>query len=341
VSSPDEAGAVAEQRASSESVVAVEIDKPVRATITDPLRNQQWALDNVHFENAWATTNGSGATVAVVDTGVLATHEDLNGQVLTGQRFVSGGGATDTTDDNGHGTHVAGIIGAAANNGKGIAGAAPGVKILPVKVLDSTGRGFASDVANGITWAAANGADVINLSLGGDFSSAEETAVQTARNNGGVVVVAAAGNDGQKGNTVSYPGNFPEAIAVGGTQNDNSHAAYSTSCPYVDLAAPGGSASGGSSTQVLSTLPSSGCQICSPSGYGAISGTSMATPHVSAAAALVHEAHSAFTPVQICTQLIRTAFDLGSAGKDNDFGYGLIQPDTAVGPTMATGPSCP
>jgi len=342
VSSPDEAGAVAEQKASDGDVVAVEVDKPVHSdTATDPRRNEQWALDRVNFEGAWLTTNGTGETVAVVDTGVQQSHVDLSGQVQNGQYFLHdpNGNALEgpggTTDDNSHGTHVAGIIAAVADNAPvplGIAGAAPGVKILPVKVLDSNGNGFASDVANGITWAANHNANVINLSLGGGPSSAEQTAIQYARNTKGVVVVAAAGNDGQNGNTVSYPGNFPEVIAVGATTSSNAVAYYSTSCPYVDLAAPGGEPSGNSSVSVLSTVP--------PDTYGLKAGTSMATPYVAAAAALVHKAHATYTPVQVCTQLIRTALDLAPAGKDNSSGYGLIRPDLAVDVEDTSGPSC-
>ncbi len=345
VSSPDEAGAVAEQKASDGDVVAVEVDKPVHSdTATDPRRNEQWALDRVNFEGAWLTTNGTGETVAVVDTGVQQSHVDLSGQVQNGQYFLHdpNGNALEgpggTTDDNSHGTHVAGIIAAVADNNPaplGIAGAAPGVQILPVKVLDSTGSGWTSDVANGITWAAQNGANVINLSLGGPgFLVAEQTAIQNARN-GGVVVVAAAGNEGQNGNTVSYPGNFPEVIAVGATTSSNAVAYYSTSCPYVDLAAPGGEPSGNSSISVLSTVPGA-----NDDDYGLKAGTSMATPHVAAAAALVQKAHPTFTPVQVCTQLIRTASDLGPAGKDNGFGYGQIQPDFAVGQEDPSGPTC-
>src|SRR6266540_1092097 len=191
VSSPDEAGAVAEQKASDGDVVAVEVDKPVHSdTATDPRRNEQWALDRVNFEGAWLTTNGTGETVAVVDTGVQQSHVDLSGQVQNGQYFLHdpNGNALEgpggTTDDNSHGTHVAGIITAVADNAPvplGIGGAARCLNILPVKVLDSNGNGFASDVTNGITWAANHNANVINLSLGGGPSSSEQTAIQYAR----------------------------------------------------------------------------------------------------------------------------------------------------------------
>ena len=145
-------------------------------------------------------------------------------------------GAGGTTDANGHGTHVAGIIGAKTNNATGIAGAAPGVKILPVQVLCGDGNGVTSDVANGIIWAANNGADAINLSLGGSGQSqAERSAIQYAALQG-AVVVASAGNTGNSGNGASYPGAFPEVIAVAALLNNNAKANYSTVDSYVDIA---------------------------------------------------------------------------------------------------------
>jgi subtilisin family serine protease len=135
------------------TVLAAGVDGPVHiATATDPKRSQQWALDAVDYEDAWATTNGTGVKVALVDTGVRSTHEDLTGSIDTGANFASSSAtcpasATGTNDDNGHGTHVAGILAAHANNDLGIAGAAPGVRILPVKVLDCLGNGSYSGVA--------------------------------------------------------------------------------------------------------------------------------------------------------------------------------------------------
>src|SRR5205085_140915 len=157
VASADEAGQVAGEQAQSGKVVAVEIASPVHAVLAgpDPFRTQQWALDQVPYEQAWATANtkGAGITVGVVDTGSTAKHPDLDGQVLDGHSFLNNGTeSSSAVDDNGHGTHLSGIIAAANNNLTGISGAAPEVKIRPVKVLDSTGSGFNSDVASGITW---------------------------------------------------------------------------------------------------------------------------------------------------------------------------------------------
>ncbi|MGQ0805899.1 MAG: S8 family serine peptidase, partial [Actinomycetota bacterium] len=342
VSSQAEADAVVAEAAADGDLVAVEADLPRTADVSnDTLRPQQWALNNVAFESSWASANngGTGQVVAVIDTGVYANHPDLAGQVLAGQYFLhsaDGGttfsGAGGTSDANGHGTHVAGIIGAVANNNAGITGAAPGVDILPVQVLCGDGSGFSSDVANGIIWATDNGADVINLSLGGSgASSAEQSAIQYARANG-VVVVASAGNSGNSGNAPSYPGAFPEVIGVAALLNNNTRASYSTVGSYVDIAAPGGTGSN----------PSSGItSTWNNGGYVVISGTSMASPHVAAAAALVRAAHGFTTHADVCNQLIRTADDLGPPTEDDEYGHGRVDPLEAVGVVVpGVTPSC-
>jgi subtilisin family serine protease len=257
----------------------------------------------------------------------MANHPDLTGQVLTGHYFLhdnSGGTAFDgpggTSDPSGHGTHVSGIIAANSNNNTGISGTAPGVKILPVQVLCGDGNGFTSDVANGITWAVDNGARVINLSLGGGQNSAELTAVQYADQHN-VVVVAAGGNDGTNG-PASYPAAYSapgnNVIAVAATTSTNAHPSYGTTGNYLDISAPGGAACGcGSSGDVLSTW--------NDGGYNSIAGTSMATPHVSAAAALLLSAGNC-SDSQVKTRLKATATNLGSV---NQFGAGLVNPQLA------------
>jgi subtilisin family serine protease len=328
VSTGDEAAAVADEAATDGDLIVVEVDTPVQALDHpgDPRRHDQWALDRAKFEDAWpVAAEGAGVTVAVIDTGVKANHEDFAvGQVLPGQEFLNGtsqpGG---TTDIHGHGTHVAGIVGAAALNGLGIHGAAPGVAILPVRVLNAAGDGFNSDVANGIEWAVGNGADVINLSLG---SSAPSGVLQQKINSAltaGVVVVAAAGNECEKGNPTVYPAALAGVVAVGATNQTDGKPTFSSVGSYVDLAAPG--------VDVLSTVPT---------GYKFVSGTSMASPHVAAAAALVKAAHPTFSVNQICTQLLRSGDDLGASGKDAQFGHGLVDPVQAVGPQLAPAASC-
>jgi type VII secretion-associated serine protease mycosin len=308
------------------SLRAVEVDDrvAVATTATDPDRPQQWALDQVPYESAWDVTDGSGVVVGVVDTGVKADHEDLAGRVLPGETF-SGGVATAGADDaNGHGTHVAGIIAAAANNGVGIAGDAPGVQVLPVRVLGADGSGWTSDVAQGITWAVDHGARVVNLSLGSSRpSNVEHTAIQYAVAHG-AVVVAAAGNSGPWRNTWSYPGAYSEVVAVGSTDVSGAVSSFSTRASYVDLAAPG--------SNILSL------GISSTSAYVTMSGTSMATPQVSAAAALVTATDPSLTPAQVRTKLLTTATDKGTPGFDSGFGWGVVNPFAAVEASVVVPP---
>jgi serine protease len=336
VVSPDQAASVAEAKAADGDLVGVDVDKPVHTSATnDPRFGEQWSFTKVPFEGAWAAdgTQGGGVTVAVVDSGVMADHPDMSGQVLTGAHFLhSDDGepvdpATGGTEDfNGHGTHVAGTISAKSNNATGISGAAPGAQILPVKVLCADGRGFTSDVADGITWAVDAGADVINLSLGGAATTGEQAAIEYARDNN-VVVAAAGGNDGQRGNPPSYPAaysaQYANVIAVAATDNANGHPAYSTVGSYIDLSAPGGAAVDdvcptNSSVEVLSTW--------NDGAYCSIAGTSMSTPHVSAAAALLRAANGACTAPQVRSRLKATATDLGIPLEDDTFGAGIVNP---------------
>jgi subtilisin family serine protease len=304
-------------------VLSAENDQPV-AQLGDPMRNQQWALDQTSFEAAWPTDSGSGVTVAVVDTGVLASHEDLAGAVIPGTDLASDAhtvdpGGTGMVDPGGHGTHVAGIIGARVNNDRGIAGAAPAVKIMPVRVLDAHGSGVASAVAEGIIWAADHGARVINLSLGGGPSPGMETAMQYA-NGKRAVVLAAAGNAYQQGNAPTYPAAYPEAIAVAAVNQSLGHASFSNTGSYVDIAAPG--------EMILSTYGSG------PHDYAWMNGTSMATPYASAEAALIVGANPALSAGDVRHVVETTARDLGAPGRDDTFGYGLIDPRAAVAAAM-------
>jgi subtilisin family serine protease len=219
----------------------VAIDAPMTALASDdPYRPQQWSLDVLKADSLPAGSPSS--LVAVVDSGVRATHEDFApGQVRCdlGADFTREAlGAC--TDRVGHGTHVAGIVGATANNAKGIAGLAPGTSILPVRVLDSAGSGGSIAVAKGIVHAADRGARVINLSLGGPGGdSALDAAVQYATGRGSLVVVS-AGNNRDKGNEVNYPAASPGALSVASTDPGGSSSSFSYSGPTVDLAAPGG-----------------------------------------------------------------------------------------------------
>jgi subtilisin family serine protease len=242
--------------------------------------------------------------------------------VLRGHEFLSGGTVDrdvyPMTDNCGHGTHVAGSIAAGAENGLGIAGAAPRVKILPVRVLNCSG--WSSDVAKGITWAANQGARVINLSVGGPGpDKALYLAVKYARSKGAVVVAAAGNNHGEctdGKNATSYPGATTGAIGVGAIDSALQHACFSNTGSYVDLVAPG--------VSILSTVP--------PAGYAALNGTSMATPHVSAAAALVIARRPFCTPDRVEARLKATALrlPLGTAGDARRYGAGLVNPALAL-----------
>jgi type VII secretion-associated serine protease mycosin len=294
-------------------VLSIEQDAPVSSLGTnDPLRGLQWALDRTSFEATWPTTRGQGVTVAVVDTGVRGDHEDLAANLVPGTDLVLGAG-DGRIDPAGHGTHVAGIVGALAGNGRGIAGGAPGVRIMPIRVLDENGSGYSSDVAAGIIWAVDHGARVINLSLGGPSpSSGQLNAIRYAISKG-AVVVAAAGNSG---GSVVYPAAFDEVIAVSAVGSNLALTGWSSRGPQVDLTAPGDGIASSYSGH--------------PAQYGYMSGTSMATPYVSAAAALVVAANPKNPPAKVREALEASAKDLGAPGKDWWYGSGLVDPRAAV-----------
>lgn len=260
----------------------------------DPKFKFQWHLVQIGMPEAWKLADGAGVIVAVIDTGVAYENwqkfhlvPDLDGVTFTkGYDFVND--SEHATDDHGHGTHVAGTIAQATNNGIGVAGVAPKATIMPLKVLSASGSGSVAGIADAIRYAADNGASVINMSLGGRFrSKLLENAVKYAHDKG-VVVVCAAGNDGTK--RVSYPAAYPGAIAVAATQFDETTTFYSNSGKEIDVAAPGGN------TQVDQNgdgMPDGVLQntivIGDPTrdDYFAYMGTSMASPHVAGVAALI------------------------------------------------------
>lgn len=282
----------------------------------DPYYSLQWNMTAVRAPVAWgANTGGSGPIIAVLDTGVSLNHPDLKANIIWGWDFVNNDGYAD--DDHGHGTHVAGIAAAAGNNGLGVAGVSWQARLMPVKILDYRGMGYPEDAQAAMHWAVDQGARVLNLSFGTMYASPFlEEAVAYARSRG-VVVVAAAGNVGgdsglTKGTTM-YPAAYEGVIVVGATDSGDRVTYFSNDGPFLDVTAPGAS--------ILSTVPG---------GYNRYSGTSMATPHVSGLAGLVWAAHPQLTAAQVATAIMATAKDLGTAGWDPSYGYGLIDAGKAV-----------
>jgi thermitase len=307
------------RRASLAILAVLMVCAPAAHAAGDPLRSRQWNLDMVNADAAHGVTRGEGAVVAVIDTGVDASHEDLQGRLLGGHDFVDNDDTPQDGDD--HGTHVTGIVAANAGNGVGVASVAPGAKVLPVRVLGDDGSGTDEDVAKGIDYAVAQKVDVINLSLGGlpvdaigaggSFQAAIQRAVDA-----GIVVVAAAGNDSLP--ICEQPGVSGKILCVGAVDKRGMRSFFSSG-DQASLMAPGGSAVGGDE-DVLSTIRGSK--------YGEIAGTSQATPHVSGAAALL-VSRGVRGPAAI-DRLLATARDAGMPGRDPVYGYGILDANAAV-----------
>jgi subtilisin family serine protease len=324
--------ALAKQLERDPAVLYAEPDYFAHAIATVPndtyYASYQWNMPHIGLETAWDTTTGSSSiTIAIADTGVDPTHPDLSSKLVAGYDFVNND--SDPSDDEGHGTHVAGIAAAATNNNRGVAGVSWGSKIMPLKVLDSSGSGTHTQIANGIQWAADNGAKIINLSLGGTSSSSTlENAVNYAYS-AGCLLVAAAGNEYEDGNPTSYPAALDHVMAVGAVGNEDEHAYYSNTGTYLDVAAPGGNPTGSSDSDPNHWIASTYWQGSGYS-YVMIVGTSQACPHVAGLAALVWSVNSALTNDGVQSIIETTAVDLGSPGWDETFGWGRIDAAAAV-----------
>jgi serine protease len=288
----------------------------------DPDFSKQWHLKAAGAERAWDATRGEGVTVAVIDTGIYPVDDLDPARIVKGWNFVANN--DDARDDHAHGTHVAGTIAQSTGNGKGVAGMAPEAHLMPIKVLSASGSGNSHDIAEGIRWAVDHGARVLNLSLGGGGRSlAMQSAVAYAHRRG-AVVVCAAGNGGSRG--VSYPAAYSGAVAVSAVGPKGKLAFYSSFGPEVAIAAPGGDKSLGEESGVLQQTLAEGSTT--DAGYRWFQGTSMATPHVAGAAALVMSL-GVSSPAAVEEVLKRTA----SAAPENSrerYGAGLLDAAAAV-----------
>jgi len=278
----DEAATLAQLRARPDVIWAEPVTRVQALWLpNDPDFSKQWHLKAAGADKAWDATRGEGVTVAVIDTGIYPVDDLDPARIVPGRNFVRR--SDDARDDHGHGTHVAGTIAQSTGNGKGVAGMAPLAKLMPVKVLSAFGGGTSHDIAEGIRWAVDHGARVLNLSLGGGGRSlAMESAVAYARRRG-AVVICAAGNSGGRG--VSYPAAYPGAFAVSAVGPAGAAAPYTSYGPEVQIAAPGGDKSLGEESGVLQQTLAEGSTT--ESAFRWFQGTSMATPHVAGAAALV------------------------------------------------------
>jgi serine protease len=281
----------------------------------DSYRNDQWQLQALDVPGAWTYANGTGITVAVIDSGVDAGHVDLQGQVLPGLDLVDAKGNGDT-DLVGHGTTVSGIIAGRSDDVNGVVGIAPKAKILPVRVLDEENRyNDAMVVAKGVRWAVDHGARVINLSLGGGGSSAALAAALDYAFAKDVVVVACTGNSSASTSPkVWYPAREPGVIAVAGMERD-------------DKALWSGSITG---TETVVTAPATELVGARPGGYWKVQGTSFAAPMVSGTAALIRSRWPTMPAGEVINRIIKTARDRGAGGRDPVYGFGVINPTGAL-----------
>ena len=269
-----------------------------------------YGIDRVDAEVAHANGDtGAGADVAIVDTGIDQTHPDLAANLGTGTSFLAGVQNPDWQDDNGHGTHCAGIADA-IDNSQGVVGVSTEATLHAVKVLSAAGVGLTSDIAAGVEWVAEQGYDVASMSLGGSSQSEALADACTYAQEQGVTLVAAAGNSGPCTDCVGYPAANPEPIAVSATNENDQLADFSSQGPEVEIAAPG--------ADIYSTYLG---------GYSTLSGTSMACPHVSGAAAQL--AAQGYTNTEIRSQLKTTAEDVGLG--ENESGAGLLDVASALG----------
>lgn len=295
---------------------------------SDPMVKQQYSLKKVRAAEAWQVTRGSSdVTIAIVDTGADLNHPDLKSQIIGSTNVIGWRGKLgmgSAKDDNGHGTHCAGIA-AGASNGQGITGMAPGCKLLIAKALNADGAGATSDIARGIHWAVKQHADVISLSIGGEDDAAVLHDAVNEALEAGIVVVAAMGNEGKT--LKNYPAAYPGVIAVGATNTEDRVTGFSTRGSWISVCAPG--------ANILSTTPTYGVTLNREENgglertYGKLSGTSMATPLVAGLAALVKSKNPRWTPAQVKKAIERSAVAVAQGFNPNS-GYGRVDAAAAL-----------
>lgn len=284
----------------------------------DPLVPAQWGYGMLDGP-ALAAAGHKGVrevTVAIVDSGIDGAHPEFAGQLVPGWDFTPKvPGAGGDRDGYGHGTHVAGVVGARSGNGEGIAGLAPGCGLMPVRIFNDFGHTRDGIAAEAVIWAADHGARVINCSWGSPMDGEAMRAAIAYAASRDVVVVAAVGNSGK--NEPNWPGAHPDAIGVAASTDLDGWASFSTWGDWVDLAAPG--------KGVLSTYP-----VALGNGYRTMEGTSMAAPFVTAAAALVRSAHPDWSALRVREALEQTAKDTVMTGRDGYSGFGRVAPRAAI-----------
>lgn len=285
-------------------------------------RQRQWGLEALDAERLWQHAHACGQTIAVIDSGVDGEHADLAGVVYPGRNMIGRGPAS--RDRSGHGTEVAGVAAAAQGNGRGIAGFAPGARILPVSIEDAAGQMHASDLARAIRYAINHDAAVINLSLGGPVPSPNVEYWLREAQRAGIPVIASAGNAYRTSNPTMWPAASPYTIAVGAIAPTSVWAPFSSTGRYVDLVAPG--------VAIITTGRDGG--------YVAANGTSLSAPFVSGTAAMLRARVPEMPVDELRDALVSTAEDLGPAGWDPKFGHGLVHPAAALAKVGGTPRKC-